>query len=549
MTLSKVLPLENTKNMKNFHIYLVFCSLNRTFAAMKRNIVTLAILLLTICNAIYAEDKPAVKNHRFDVMRNLETFSALYKNLDMMYVDSLDPDKTVGIGIKAMLRSLDPYTEYYPASEVKNLKTMLTGKYAGIGALIKHDLRDSCIVIDEPYENMPAATAGLKRGDKIISIDDSLMQGKKVDYVSSHLRGEAGTTFSLKIERDGKIIKKKITRKSIQLPCVPYYGILDKENGIGYLLLTQFTDECSRDIRRALVEMRGEGMKSLIFDLRNNGGGALAEAIKIVNMFVPKGVTIVTTKGKIARSNNEYKAESEPLDTVMPVVVLVNENSASASEITAGALKDFKRATIIGKKTYGKGLVQQPIELPHDASFKVTTSRYYLPAGECVQGIGVKPDIEVSNDSLPNIAAYLCSSGLDSTEVVFHWEVDYIKSHKKIAPATEFHLTDAEWNNLKETIIKSGFKYDRETSKEFDELIKIAKFEGYYDDAKEEFEALKTKLNHNLAKELDNNRSIIQRLVEQDIVTAYYFQKGSVACTLQYDKQVKKAIETLRMKK
>ena len=514
---------------------------------MKRNIVTLAILLLTICNAIYAEDKPAVKNHRFDVMRNLETFSALYKNLDMMYVDSLDPDKTVGIGIKAMLRSLDPYTEYYPASEVKNLKTMLTGKYAGIGALIKHDLRDSCIVIDEPYENMPAATAGLKRGDKIISIDDSLMQGKKVDYVSSHLRGEAGTTFTLKIERDGKIIKKKITRKSIQLPCVPYYGILDKENGIGYLLLTQFTDECSRDIRRALVEMRGEGMKSLIFDLRNKGGGALAEAIKIVNMFVPKGVTIVTTKGKIARSNNEYKAESEPLDTVMPVVVLANENSASASEITAGALKDFKRATIIGKKTFGKGLVQQPIELPHDASFKVTTSRYYLPAGECVQGIGVKPDIEVSNDSLPNIAAYLCSSGLDSTEVVFHWEVDYIKSHKKIVPATEFHLTDAEWNNLKETIIKSGFKYDRETSKEFDELIKIAKFEGYYDDAKEEFEALKTKLNHNLSKELDNNRSIIQRLVEQDIVTAYYFQKGSVACTLQHDKQVKKAIETLRM--
>ena len=513
---------------------------------MKRKIVTLAILLFAICNAIYADDKPTVKNHRFDVMRNLETFTALYKNLDMMYVDSLDPDKTVAIGIKAMLRSLDPYTEYYPASEVKNLKTMLTGKYAGIGALIKHDLRDSCIVIDEPYENMPASIAGLKKGDKIISIDDSLMEGKKVDYVSSHLRGEAGTTFTLKIERDGKIIKKKITRKSIQLPCVPYYGIHDKENGIGYLLLTQFTDECSRDIRRALVEMREQGMKSLIFDLRNNGGGALAEAIKIVNMFVPKGVTIVTTKGKIARSNNEYKTESEPLDTIMPVMILVNENSASASEITAGALQDLKRATIIGKKTYGKGLVQQPMELPHDASFKVTTSKYYLPAGECVQGIGVKPDIEVANDSLPNIAAYLCSSGLDSTEVVFHWEVDYIKAHKKIAPATEFHLTDADWNNLKEAILKSGFKYDRETSKEFDELVKIAQFEGYYDDAKEEFDALKTKLSHNLSKELDKHRSIIQRLIEQEIVTAYYFQKGSVACTLQHDKQVKKAMEEIR---
>ena len=507
------------------------------------------IVLLCSANiSLYADNKPVIKNHNFDVMRNLEVFSSIYKNLDMMYVDSLDPDKTVGIGIKAMLRSLDPYTEYYPANEVKNLKTMLTGKYAGIGAIIKQDLRDSCIVIDEPYENMPASIIGLQKGDKVIAIDDSSMIGKKVDYVSSRLRGEAGTSFSLKIERNGKIYKKKVTRKAIQLPSVPYYGLLKSNNDIGYLLLTQFTDECSRDIRRALVEMRGQGMKKLIFDLRNNGGGSLAEAIKIVNMFVPKDVTIVTTKGKITRSNNEYKTESEPLDTIMPVVVLVNENSASASEITAGSLQDLKRATILGKKTYGKGLVQQPIELPHDASLKVTTSRYYLPAGECVQGIGVKPDIEVSNDSLPNIAAYLCGSGLDSTEVEFHWVVDYIRKHKKIAPAEDFHLTDSEWNDFKETVLKSGFKYDRETSKEFDELVKFAKFEGYYDDAKDEFEALKTKLTHNLSKELDKNRTIIQRLIEQDIITAYYFQRGNIASAIQHDKQVKKAVEFLEQK-
>ncbi len=516
---------------------------------MKKIFITIVTIIAISGTTIYADDKSSAKNHNFDVMRNIEIFSAVYKNIDMMYVDTLDPDKTVSTGIKSMLRSLDPYTEYYPADEVKNLKTMLTGKYAGIGALIRQDLRDSCIVIDEPYENMPATEAGLKKGDKIISIDDSTMLGKKVDYVSKNLRGEAGTTFVLKIERNGKILKKKITRKSIQLPSVPYYGLLTQDNSIGYLLLTQFTDDSSRDIRRALVEMRGQGMKSFILDLRNNGGGALAEAIKIVNMFVPKDVTIVTTKGKIARSNNEYKTESEPLDTLMPVVILVNENSASASEITAGALKDLKRATIVGKKTYGKGLVQQPMNLPHDASMKVTTSRYYLPAGECVQGIGVQPDVEASNDSLPNIAAYLCSSGLDSTEVTFHWIVDYIKEHKKIAPAVEFRLTDKEWENYKEAVLKSGFKYDRETSKEFDEFVKIAKFEGYYDDAKEEFEALKKKLSHNLSKELDNNRDIIQRLIEQEIITAYYYQKGSIAHAIQKDKQIEKAIEVIKTKK
>ena len=527
---------------------MVFCSLNRNFALVMKNILYAIVLFCSVNISLHADNKPVIKNHNFDVMRNLEVFSSIYKNLDMMYVDSLDPDKTIGIGIKAMLRSLDPYTEYYPANEVKNLKTMLTGKYAGIGAIIKQDLRDSCIVIDEPYENMPASIIGLQKGDKVIAIDDSSMIGKKVDYVSSRLRGEAGTSFILKIERNGKTYKKKVTRKSIQLPSVPYYGLLKSNNDIGYLLLTQFTDDCSRDIRRALVEMRGQGMKKLIFDLRNNGGGSLAEAIKIVNMFVQKDITIVTTKGKIARSNNEYKTESEPLDTIMPVVVLVNENSASASEITAGSLQDLKRATILGKKTYGKGLVQQPIELPHDASLKVTTSKYYLPAGECVQGIGVKPDIEVSNDSLPNIAAYLCGSGLDSTEVEFHWAVDYIRKHKSIAPAEDFHLSDAEWNDFKEAVLKSGFKYDRETSKEFDELVKFAKFEGYYDDAKDEFEALKTKLTHNLSKELDKNRKIIQRLIEQDIITAYYFQRGSIANAIQHDKQVKKAVEVLEQK-
>lgn len=557
------------------------------------------------------------KNDAFAVARNLEIFSAIYKQLDMMYVDTLDADVTVGEGIRSMLRSLDPYTEYYPPEEVKDLKTMLTGKYAGIGALIKMNLKLNRVIIDEPYEGMPAAEVGLKKGDIILSIDDTTMVGKSVSYVSSHLRGEPGTTFLLKVLRPsssttsllnkeekakktgksnkkgkkdeedngdipGEVLKMKITRKAIQMPAVPYYGIIPstigQEETIGYLLLTQFTEDCSRDVRRALVEMRSQGMTSLILDLRNNGGGSLAEAVKIVNMFVPKNVTLVTTKGRIKRSTNEYKTDSEPLDTLMPVVVLVNGNTASASEITSGSLQDLDRAVIMGSRTYGKGLVQQPVDLPHDASLKLTVSKYYIPSGRCIQAInykhtgggyrehipdslthefktrggrtvrdggGIKPDIEVKADSIPNIAVYLCRGGLDSTEVALNYVTDYVASHPTIAPASEFHLSDEEYADFKQLVLQSGFKYDRETSKVYDELVEMAKFEGYYDDAKDEFEALKTKLSHNLSRELDNNRTVISHLIEQSIITTYYYQKGSIACTLSYDTQVQEAVKLI----
>lgn len=541
----------------------------------------LLYILLIMCMAAPAAGRQQqsannAKNHNYDVARQLEIFSAIYKQLDMMYVDTLDPEVTIGNGIRAMLQSLDPYTEYYPAEQVNELRSMLTGKYAGIGAVIKHDMKQDRIVIDEPYEGMPATEAGLRKGDVILSIDDSTMIGKSVTYVSSHLRGNPGTTFVLKIQRDGKILKKKITRKTIQMPCVPYYGLIG--DGVGYLMLTQFTDDCSRDIRRALVDMRQQGMKSLVFDLRNNGGGSLSEAIKIVNMFVPKGTTLVTTKGKIKRSNNEYKTEQEPLDTIMPTVVLTNGNSASASEITAGSLQDLDRAVIMGTRTYGKGLVQLPVDLPHNGNLKLTTSKYHIPSGRCIQAInykhtgggykehipdslthefrtkggrivrdggGIKPDIEVKADSLPNIAYYLQQSGMDSTEVMFQYVVDYIRQHPTIAPAEEFSLTDADYEEFKRRVVESGFKYDRETSKSFDELIEIAKFEGYYNDAKQEFEALKSKLSHNLQRELDNNRAVIQRLLENDIITAYYYQRGAIAHSLKSDTPIKEAKKLL----
>ena len=349
----------------------------------------------------------------------------------------------------------------------------------------------------------------------------------------------------------------------------------------GYLLLTQFTDNCARDVRRALVDMRQQGMTQLVFDLRNNGGGSLAEAVKIVNMFVPKGVTLVTTKGRIKRSTNEYKTDSEPLDTLMPVVILVNGNTASASEITSGSLQDLDRAVVMGTRTYGKGLVQQPVELPHDASLKVTVSKYYIPSGRCIQAInykhtgggyrehipdslthefktrggrtvrdggGIKPDVEVKADSIPNIAGYLNQSGLDSTEVALYYIMDYIASHPTIAAAEKFHLSDADYADFKQRVIESGFKYDRETSKIYNELVEVAKFEGYYNDAQAEFEALKSKLSHNLSRELDNNRTIISRMLEQQIISAYYYQRGGIACTLNYDPQVQQALKLLNDK-
>lgn len=535
---------------------------------MKKNIVLLSLIIVASVLIPVSAQK---KNRNYDVARNLELFSAIYKNLDMMYVDTLDASEVIGTGIRAMLRSLDPYTEYYAPEQVKNLKTMLTGKYAGVGAVVRKNLKTDNVCIDEPYLGMPAQEVGLIKGDEILSIDDSTMVGKSTEYVSNHLRGDAGTTFLIKIRRPstGKIMTMKVTRRSIQLPAVPYYGMLDDK--VGYINLNSFTDECSKDVRRAFIELRQGGMKGLLFDLRNNGGGSLQEALKIVNMFVPKNTKLLETKGKIARSNNEYFTTAEPIDTVMPIVVLVNGNSASASEITSGSLQDLDRAVVFGTRTYGKGLVQLPMDLPHNASMKLTTSKYYIPSGRCIQAInykhsgggykehipdslthvfhtrngrevrdggGIKPDVEMQPDSLPNIAFYLAQSGADSTEVANTWIIDYIAKHPQIAKAEEFRLTEEDWQDFKKAVVSSGFKYDRETSAIYDELVKAAQFEGYYNDAKTEFEALKSKLSHNLERELDNNSYIIRQILENTIVSAYWYQSGRIAHQNVYDKQV-----------
>ena len=538
---------------------------------MNRRIKTILISLLMLPLTVSAQT-----NHQLEVGKNLDIFNALYSNLDLFYVDTLNPKQTMTAAIDGMLRSLDPYTEYYPEEETKNLKMMLTGKYAGIGALVKYHTRLKHVVIDEPYEGMPAAEVGLKKGDIILSIDDSVMTDKQVSYVSSHLRGDAGTTFVLKVKRPstGKEMKFKITRRNIKLPELPYWGM--RPDSIGYINLNQFTEGCAKSVRRAFVELKQQGAKGLVFDLRGNGGGSEMEAVDIVNIWVPQEQTVVENRGKVRQANRVYKTRLEPVDTVMPIVVLVNGETASASEITSGALQDLDRAVVLGTRTYGKGLVQVPLDLPYNANVKITTSHYYIPSGRCIQAVnykrngkeriadsltnvfytrggrevrdggGIKPDVELKNDTMPNIAYYLSAGGLDSTEVLFDYVVDYIDHHSTIAPAKDFHLTDADWQAFRQRVIESGFSYDPVSQKQFDELVKTAKFEGYYDDAKEAFEALEKKLKHDVASDLDKHRETIQQILELDIISAYYFQGGSIEAGLYADKQLKEAERLLK---
>lgn len=540
-------------------------------------------------------------NHNLEVGKNLDIFTTLYSQLDLFYVDTLSPGQTMTAAIKGMLRSLDPYTEYYPEEETKNLQMMLTGKYAGIGALIKYHARLKRVVIDEPYAGMPAAEAGVRKGDIIMSIDDSLMTDKNVSYVSSHLRGDPGTSFVLKVLRPigamsdvavdakGRVsgvreMKFKITRRNVKMPELPYYGMISEEGTdageIGYINLNQFTEDCAKEVRRALVDLKKRGARALVFDLRGNGGGSESEAVDIVNLWVPQGQTVVENRGKVPQACRTYKTRLEPVDTVMPVAVLVSGETASSSEITAGALQDLDRAIVIGTRTYGKGLVQVPMDLPYNTNVKITTSKYYIPSGRCIQAVdynrregatyrertpdslthvfythggrevrdggGITPDVEVRSDTMPNIAYYLTAGGMDSTEVLFDYVVDYIARHPQIAPAAEFHLTEDDWQEFCRRVVDSGFDYDPVSQKQFDELVKTAKFEGYYDEAREAFDALRERLKHNVGRDLEKHRETIQQMLELDIISAYYFQRGSIEAGLKYDKQLKEAVRLLQ---
>lgn len=521
-------------------------------------------------------------DRNFQIVKNLDVFNSVFKELDMFYVDTIDAEKMIQNGINGMLALTDPYTEYYPEEEMGSLKQMITGKYAGIGATIRYyDAKDR-VVITEPLEGTPAQEAGLKAGDVILSVGGKDMvrgdmeKNELTDHVSQELRGEPGTSFLLKVERPGKdkpqVLEFKITRRSIRQNPIPYYGMV--ADSVGYLALSEFTENCAKDFKKAFIELKQKGASSLVIDLRGNGGGSLSEAVDIVNLFVPKGKEIVTLKGKVKQSEEGYKTESEPVDTEIPLVVLVDGSTASAAEIVSGSLQDLDRAVIVGKCTFGKGLVQVPRPLPYNGSLKVTTAKYYIPSGRCIQAIdyakrnadgsvartpdslthvfhtaagrevrdggGIRPDIEVKGEKYPNILFYLMNE-----DVIFDYGTQYVLNHPQLASVADFKLTDKDYEDFKALVKEKKFTYDRQSEKVLKNLKGVAEFEGYMDDAKAEFEALEKKLTHNMDRDLDHFRKPIQEMIAQEIIKRYFYQKGACMERLKDDEDLKKALETL----
>ena len=538
----------------------------KKFLNKKIAILTGVVLIGFIFFSFKGDDR------NFQISKNLDVFNTIFKELDMFYVDTLNPEKVIGTGIDAMLGQLDPYTEYYPQEKMKDLELMTKGTYGGIGALISQ--HKDYVAIAEPYIGMPAQTSGLKAGDLILEIDGKDMKGKTTKDVSSALQGQIGTDFMLKVERPGekKPLEFKITRRSIQLEAVPYYGVVGKNTG--YIVLNQFTDKCARQVKDAFLDLKKKGITSLVLDLRNNPGGLLNEAVDIVNLFVPRGLEVVATKGKVKQGDRVYKTSREPVDTEIPLAVLVNGESASASEIVSGALQDFDRAVIVGTRTYGKGLVQTVRDLPYGGNLKLTTAKYYIPSGRCIQKIddshrradgslglppdsltkvfhttvgrevrdagGVGPDLVIKADTLPNILYYLVRDN-----VVFDYATQYCLKNPAIAPVETFVVTDADYNEFKDFVKKANFKYDRQSEKVLKSLKEIAEFEGYADDAAEEFKALEKKFNHNIDRDLDHFSKDIKELLALEIVKRYYYQKGGIMEQIKYDDNLKKAIELL----
>ena len=515
-------------------------------------------------------------NHNFEISKNLEIFNDIYKQLDMFYVDSLSADTVIEWGIDAMLRQVDPFTVYYPEEGMDELKEMTTGKYAGIGAVIRFYKKEDRVMVIEPQEDSPAIEAGVKGGDLILSIDGKDMKGKSTQEVSENLRGDAGTTFELTVKRAGveHPLSFKITRRNIAMPPVPYYGMVS--DGIGYIYFERFVDGCSRDVRRAVVDLKEQGAKALVIDMRGNPGGPLSEAVEVTNLFVPRGQKVVYTKGKLASVNSEHYTKKEPLDVDIPVAVLVDGSTASSAEIVSGAWQDWDRAVIVGERTYGKGLVQMIREVPYHGSLKVTTSRYYIPSGRCIQaydyrhlnpdgsaktlpdsltkafktaggrevrdGGGIKPDVVITPDSLPSIVYDIATS-----DVLLDYVNRYVQTHATIAPAGDFSLTDADYADFVKMVEESDFTYKRRTEEMMKLLERTARFEGCYEGAKPEFEALAAKMKGGVAADLElpKNKEEIKSVLESDIVARYYFRRGVVQQQLKADKDLKTALEIL----
>lgn len=528
------------------------------------------ILVFTI--TIFSFQSQAQTNG-FEVIKSMELMDLIYQHLDMYYVDEPKPGTLSKFAIDAMLKELDPYTVYYHESNMEDYLLMTTGQYGGIGAVIRKI--GDYTYIAEPYEGNPAQKSGLKAGDKILSIDGRDMKAKKSDDVSSSLKGPKGSTIQVKVLRNnGDEVTIPITRDEIKIPHIPYTGMVSET--VGYINLNTFMQPTTAtDVKAAVLDLKSKGMKELVLDLRGNGGGLLIEAVKIVNLFVKKGQVVVTTKGRVEEENRVYKTLDEPVDLNIPLVVLVDEGSASASEIVAGSLQDLDRAVIIGNTSYGKGLVQRTYDLKYGSKIKLTIAKYYTPSGRCVQRLeyydkesgqkpkaipdslikvfktvngrevidarGIEPEITIKEKEYSRLTAMLVGNNL-----VFNYATDYFYSHPTIAEAGKFTLSDADYEAFKLLAIKDTFDYSTASEEMLKKMRETAEEEGYFEDAKAQYEDLMKKVVPSKERDLEKFKDEIKTIIENEIISRYYYQKGRTIDSFRNDDYLKKAIEILK---
>ena len=512
-----------------------------------KKLLLIPFLLLTI--NLLADTQTA----RID--KNLTIYSDVMRQLDINYVDTLNYDDLIESSINYMLHKVDPYTLYIPKREDDELRRMTQGKYGGVGSIIMY--RDSNVYVNELYEGMPAQQSGLLPGDRFVKVDGFECKGKTTKEVSDHLRGKAGTTIEIILERDSQLITKQVTRRDIHLPAVGYSAVL--QDSIGYIFFNEFTTNSAQELLTTLDGMvQTNGIKRLIIDLRGNGGGLIDEAIQIVGFFVPKGTEVVSTKGKTERVNHTYTTQTSPIFPDMPIVVLVNNQSASASEIVAGALQDLKRATIVGERTFGKGLVQNIRPIAYGGHLKVTTSKYYLPSGRCIQAIdyaerqrghelhrdtagGILPDVVLTDSQKLDITYNLYRDHL-----FFDYATRYYRQHPSVAPATDFQLTDSDLEDFCLFLDEKKFTYETETGRNLGELIKMAKQEDLDSTLLAELEAFKPRLTVDYRAAIQRNREEVEKLLGGEIIKRYYYHRGYYAYMLRYDNQLTRAIQEIQ---
>lgn len=530
----------------------------------------IGILLLITVTGLFSFTKSG--NNYFEIAKNLDIFATLYKEVNKYYVDDVNPNEVIKVGIDAMLSSLDPYTNYIPEDQIENFRTMTTGEYGGIGAIVGKRNNKNTVLMS--YEGFPAHKSGLLIGDVILKIDDIELKNKSTEDVSKLLKGQANTPLSLTIQRYGEpqTMEISLKRERISVDNIPYYGLIDEK--IGYIKLTDFTTGAGREVEKALTTLKGKGANQIVLDLRGNPGGLLAEAVNVSNVFIPKGSQVVSTKGRIEEWNKTYNALNNPVDTEMPVVVLTNNRSASAAEIVAGVIQDYDRGVLVGQKTFGKGLVQATRPLTYNSQLKITTAKYYTPSGRCIQAIdyshkddngaggllpdslkaefktvngrivydggGIDPDVFVKPATYAPISISLAGKGL-----LFDYATKYYFSHSTIASAREFSLTDQEYEEFIAWLADKDFDYTTKVEKNIDDLIANAKDEKYFESINDQIQALRKKVQHNKDADLKIHKKEIKEMLEQEIVSRYYLQEGMVEASFKSDEDILKAIDVL----